>query len=76
MATFDMATGDKFGKDLAEALGLENCTNIEIKVALGQVVEIKATQFLTNEQAKEIVLVLKKYKFTPIEDEQVELKDA
>lgn len=49
------------GKEIAEALGLQNATSIEILARVDQAVSIKATLLMTAEQEGRLVKVLREF---------------
>lgn len=61
--------GNAFGRELCQALGLKEVTNIEIKVPLKEVPTVKVEMYLTKEQAEAMLPVMRKYKLIPIEED-------
>ena len=58
----DIVTGkSEFGRELAEALGLEHCTHLAFSIGVDEAAVVEARFFMTVDQAEEVVEVFKKY---------------
>ena len=56
-----IALGHKFGKEIADALGIKHCRKLDIHIPLKGVVTIEAEFYPEIDGVKQLLPILKKY---------------
>ncbi len=61
-------TGKKLGDELVKLWGWKNCRSITIRIVHNEVATITAEFNATEEQGKDLIIVLKKYELKAIDE--------
>ena len=51
----------QFGRELCEALGIKDCRSIELRVAADKAVTLKTESYVTDEQGRKILELIRKF---------------